>query len=122
MPTDPQTMILDRQRSRATAIPLLQVASATLQEIVNYSTQLIIRCSDASKSEIQKNEEVSIFLLYLHMLEITDAIEVLISESCPYPATPLLRSSFEALIGMDYILREDFTRRSLSWLVGTIHS
>jgi hypothetical protein len=53
----------------------------------------------------------------------TDAFEVLISNSCAYPTIPLLRSTFEALISMDFILEENrfFKQRSLCWLVVNIH-
>jgi hypothetical protein len=39
------------------------------------------------------------------------------------PAIPLVRSSFEALISLEYILesRQEYTRRSLAWLAGYVH-
>ena len=40
-------------------------------------------------------------------MEMTDGIEVLISQACVVPAIPLLRSSFEALISMEYILEKE---------------
>ncbi len=57
----------------------------------------------------------------LPIIEMTDGIEVLVSQSCPTPAIPLLRSSFEALLGIEYVLEADYERRSFAWLVNYIH-
>ena len=53
----------------------------------------------------------------------TDGIEVLLRHSCAAPAVPLLRSCFEASLGLEYILESeiDYVRRSLSWLAGYAH-
>ena len=34
---------------------------------------------------------------------------------------PLLRSSFEAVLALEYILESDYRQRSLAWLVSYIH-
>jgi hypothetical protein len=61
--------------------------------------------------------------LYRHIIEMTDGIEVLISQGSVMPTVPLLRSSFESLLYQEYIVENDqeYTRRSLSWLVGYVH-
>lgn len=69
-----------------------------------------------------ENENVAVMVLYLHMIEMTDGIEVLLSECCPGPAIPLLRSSFEALISIEYILEENYVQRSLSWVADYAHN
>jgi hypothetical protein len=59
-------------------------------------------------------------------LELTDAVEVLVSNSCPEPAKLLLRSSFEALLSLQYIIETKepsvFSQRSLAWLVSSLNS
>ncbi|MCA1554180.1 MAG: DUF5677 domain-containing protein [Chloroflexi bacterium] len=60
-------------------------------------------------------------MLYLHIIEMTDGIEALIAESCPIPAIPLVRSSFEARLSIEYILKADYQRRSLAWLLVYAH-
>ena len=46
---------------------------------------------------------------------------MLITQSCPIPAIPLLRSSFDAQLGIDYILEEEYKQRSFAWMVGYVH-
>jgi hypothetical protein len=56
------------------------------------------------------------------MIELTDAVEVLVSKSGATPAVPLLRSAFEALLSLEYILEDNahYTSRSLAWTVSYI--
>ena len=56
-------------------------------------------------------------MLFLNIIETADGLEVLFSNSCSNSAIPLLRSLFEAVNSLEYILEKDFEKRSLSWLV-----
>jgi len=66
---------------------------------------------------------LAVLSLYRHILEMTDGVGVLICQACAIPSIPLVRSAFEALISMEYIVEDDdhYVTRSLSWLVGYIH-
>jgi len=121
MPTDPLKKIINRDSSKANARPMIDIAKPLLHELVNYASNAIVRC--ATSSEANPNEDLAILSLYRHIMEMTDAIEVLIGESCVMPAVPILRSSFEALVSMEYITESSshYTTRSLSWLVDYIH-
>ncbi|MBQ10715.1 MAG: hypothetical protein CMJ45_04105 [Planctomyces sp.] len=114
MPTKPLESVLYRELSKAEAKSVIEVASPLLREIVNYGTNAFMRCATSTPGEV--NEDVALLTLYLHIIEMTDGIEILVSESCPAPAIPLVRSSWEALISMEYILEADYLRRSLAWL------
>ena len=118
MPTQSLESILYRELTHVAAKDRIAIASPLLQELVNYATNVFARCLDSASGE--ENEDVASLMLYLHTIEMTDGIEVLISESCPIPAIPLLRSSFEAVLQIEYILEEDYTRRSLSWLADNV--
>ena len=63
------------------------------------------------------NEDLAVLVLYLHIIEMTDGIEALVSRQRPTPAELLLRSSWEALLYIEYIVEKDadYTRRSLAW-------
>ena len=61
------------------------------------------------------------FVLYRHLIELTDGIEVLFSASCVSAAVPTIRAAFEASLSLDFILREDYTRRSLAWTCAYVH-
>lgn len=51
------------------------------------------------------------------MIQMTDAIEVLLSSGCGPPASILLRSLFESKLAIQYILESDSKRRGYAWLV-----
>jgi len=121
MPTNALDSILYRELSKVSAREIISIASPLLQELVNYATNALARCANAKNRKV--DEDLAILVLYRHIIELTDGIEVLVSESSPVPAIPLVRSSFEALLAMEYILEngQEYERRSLSWLVGYVH-
>lgn len=98
----------------------IEAGSLLLQELVNHATMAFQRCqADAPKSA--PSEHLPILANYYHIIEMTDGIEVLISQSCTVPAIPLLRSSFEAMLSVDYLLESDYQKRAFAWLVCYIH-
>lgn len=121
MPTRPLETLLYRELSQVEAKSIIDIASPLLQEFVNYGTHALVRCADSLIGE--ENEDLAVLALYRHLIEMIDGVEVLISQSCSAPAAPLLRSSFEALLYIEYILEDDaeYVRRSLSWLAGHAH-
>ena len=120
MPTSlkPLETLLYRDLSVAAAKDIVDVDAPLLAEIVNYATNAFARCADSSTGA--ENEDVALFALYLHMIEMTDGIEVLISRSCAIPAMPLVRSSFETQLYMEYILEANYVQRSLAWLTNYV--
>ncbi len=110
----PNEKILYRELSKVEAKEAIEIASPKLQELVNYSTYAFLRCAEFAKNK--ENEDLAVLVLYLHIIEMTDGIEALISESCINPAIPLVRSSFEALLSIEYIIEDNYEYRALSWL------
>lgn len=124
MPTQPLESILYRELSKAEAKDVIEVASPLLQEIVNYSTIALARCATSQEFSGKPDEDIAILSLFRHAIELADGIEVLISQSCSIAAIPVVRSLFETLLAVEYILEidEKYAERSLSWLlVGRIH-
>lgn len=121
MPTEPLECILYRDLSKVEAKPLADVASRLLQELVNYGSSALVRCATSASGG--QDEDLAILALYRHTIEMTDGIEVLIAEACAACAVPLLRSSFEGLLSIEYLLEDsrEYARRSLSWLVAYVH-
>ena len=113
MPTEPLKSILDRDLSLAEANSVIERVSPKLRESINYGTNLLARCS---KWDSESIEDMAVPLLFIHILEVTDATEVLISNSCSWPTAALLRSSFEASLAIDYILQGEYEFRALVWL------
>jgi len=109
---------LERDLSKAAAKEMSDLASPMLVEIVNYATNAFRRCETSASGS--PNEDLSVLSLYRHIIEMTDGVEVLVSNACPRPALPLVRSSFEALLSIQYILEADYSTRSLCWLAGYV--
>ena len=116
MPTEPYKPILDRNliKDLPQRNPIAEV-TATLREAVNYATNAFHRCEESRRG--RKEESLPVLVCFLHMIQMTDAIEVLLSSGCGPPASVLLRSSFEAKLTVEHILKCDSKRRGYDWLV-----
>lgn len=115
MPTKHLDYVLDRDLSKAQAKQLIDIASPVLQEAINYATNAYERCRLSDKGS--KNEAFPVIALYLHIIQMTDSIEVLVSNCCGSPTIPLLRSLFEAKLSIEYILDRRTKKRAVAWLV-----
>ncbi len=113
MSTEAADTILNRQRSLEEAKDEIAVLSPLLQEAVNYATQVVERCSTCDTEDPVRRV---VLCLYLHIIEMTDAVQLLVASSCPDPAKLLLRSSLEAVLSINYILKDQSELRALSWL------
>jgi len=122
MPTDPLPSALDREVSKAEARGLIDLACPLFRELVNYGTNALQSCNlEAARG--QEDEHVAALVLYRHIIEMTDGIEILLAEGSVTPALPLVRSSFEALLQLEYILEDPgcYLQRSLSWMLRQIY-
>ena len=112
--TDPILRLLNRAQAEVNAKKMIEATSPLLQEIVNYSTRVYMRCEHAGNTSMEDSPP---FIFYLHIIEMTDGIQVLLSHSCCEPAVPLIRSSFEAFISLQYLFQgDDYKRKCLCWL------
>jgi hypothetical protein len=96
---------------------LIQIAEI-IEECVNFGTHILAWCSKKPKKD---GSDLTITLIFRHFIESLDAITVLIKHGCADPTEPLLRSIFEALIGLEYILEKDTVQRALSYEVAHAH-
>jgi hypothetical protein len=97
----------------------IDVAVPLLQEVVNYGTNVWARCSP----EVRTGDyNLSIFSHYLHLLQMTDGVEVLVASAAPGAARPQLRSSLEAVLSLEYILEADTEVRGRAYLVAHARS
>ena len=119
MPTEPLKTILDRDLSKALGKQTIELAAPLLRELVNDATYVFARCHDSAKSK--EDEDVPVLFSYLHIIQMTDAIETLAAEGCTAPAILPLRSSFEALLAIKYILEADSKRRASAYMVAYSH-
>ena len=107
--------ILDRDLAIAESRDFIEKYSPYLQELINYSTNLFVRCNSSLKGI--KGTHLSAFSLYYHLIQMTDGIEILISKGCFVAAIPLLRSAYESDLSIEYMLKDDFELRSAAWWV-----
>lgn len=117
MPTVPPHGLLDREFSRASVREQVEAANPMLQEIVNYGVAVFARCERTSRL---RDEKLAILLPYLHVLEMVDGVQILLSEAAPIPARLQLRSAFEAILAIEFITETDTTRRAFAFLVADI--
>jgi hypothetical protein len=116
MPKVPVESILNRDLSRVAAQAWIQQFTPVIDEIVNYGTTVYARCRP-TVTPPDPNEDSVPLLMYLHVLEMADGISELLKQVCATPAIPLARTIFEGVLGLEYILASDYSRRARSWLV-----
>jgi len=121
MPTEPYLPVLDRQHAKDGARDLIELAAPLLLEVVNHATWAFHRCQAASDEPSAIDEGVAPVILYQHAIEAADGAETLIREVSTVALVPVVRTEFEAALGLEYVLKADTSRRSLSWLCAYIH-
>ena len=116
MPTESFAPILDRDTAIVSAKPIIDLASPILREAVNYATNAFARCNSSKKGNLE--EAYPILASCLHVIQMIDSIEVLISNGCAAPVELLLRSTFEGKLTIEYILekRSKSKKRAFAWL------
>lgn len=114
MPTDRFKQLFDPDLSKATAKERIEPAVALIDEVRNYGHTLFARCAYRPEGG---DENIAILFLYYHLLEMLDAVGVLVAESAPIPAELQVRAIFEALVALSFILKADTVRRAHAYLV-----
>jgi hypothetical protein len=112
MPTNPIEDLIPRNLP-SDIERVLASLSALIEETVNFGTHVLNWCSN---SAVSGNEHAPLILSFRHILELLDAISVLLKKSCFEPCKLLLRSIFETLLNMEYLLKEDFVQRGKDFL------
>ena len=115
MATIPPHALLDRDIARVSAAEEIRIATPMIQEIVNYGLAAFLRCLTTARARGAERHP-PLFLL-LHVMEMIDGAQVLIMEAAPVPARLQLRSAFEALLGIEYILADRTRERAFAYLV-----
>ncbi len=112
--------IFNRKQAMEKSKDIIHIASPLLQELVNKGIEILTASKEAGKD--LPDYSFSLLNLFAHIIEMTDSIEVLISKACFYPLIPNLRSSFEALLAINYILHDpnEYYKRSLAWSLSYI--
>ena len=87
-------------------------------------TERLVAVFDVVQREAGAEGELrhaTILMLARHFISIQDGVSVLVSQGCAEAAGPLLRSAFEARLGVGYILKADPERRAIAYQVAHVH-
>lgn len=106
---------LQREPSTKDHKDVLRINADKLDECVNFGTHLLTWCT--LKLGNSNSHELTIIMLARHVLESLDAVAVLFRQGSVNSSESILRSMFEATIGIEYILRDDTRRRALAYQV-----
>ncbi|MFC1874291.1 DUF5677 domain-containing protein, partial [Chloroflexota bacterium] len=118
MPTEPDKNIFDPEPFIEIVKPAIELASQTIREAFNYGTNLYNKCRLTSKADV--DEAYPVLAIYLHVLQMIDSAEILISNICIEPSKLLIRSAFEAKLGLEF-MNEKMTRtRGIAWIIRNI--
>lgn len=117
MPTEPAYEFVRRQlkEEEPEVFELLAKFSEILEEAVNFGSVVFKWCNEAVEGNADK--EVPLILLFRHVLELLDAVSILIKESAAEPCKLQLRSIFEVLLSINYLLDDKKKERAYAFLV-----
>lgn len=121
MPTNPHTDYLDRERNRRNEeiSEALNAAAECLDEAISFGTHVLAWCTEAAGSH--STEVAPLVLSFRHCLEMLDAVSVLVRKGIVAPSDTNLRSAFESVLGMKYIIRGNLERRGKAYIVCHLH-
>lgn len=119
MPTEPYDNILPRNIENLELTRTLSSFSDLIEETVNYSTHVFMWCFETERGH---DENVPIFMSYRHILELLDAISILMRQSCIDPCKVLLRAVFESTLSIEYILENNTIQRGMDFMVCYYHN
>ncbi len=121
MPTEPIPVILERDLNKKSPglAQTLHDFSFFLEEITNYGTVIFNNCNQSLTGK--SDEFVPLIMSFRHCLELIDSVSILVKFSSIDPCKMHLRSLFETLMGVVYLLEKDEKRRTYAYLVCNVH-
>lgn len=118
MPTKPNLDFIPRDIYDPEFQEILDQYSFVLEELVNFASHVAKWCSQ----KIHGGEELApLFLSFRHIFELIDAISVLVKHSCIDPCQHLLRSIYESVLSVRYLLEKDSERRGRAFMTCVWH-
>ncbi len=112
----PHLQIIDRDRGKQEVREHFSKQILLLQELVNYGSMLLVRIIETRKNGIDYLVINSI--LFKHLLSMLDSIEVQVSHGIIFSSYLQARSLLEISLFIEWILKEDTTKRSKYYYVG----
>ena len=118
MPTKPNDDFIPRNIENSEIQEILNQYSSALEEMVNFASHVAKWCAEKKHG----GEELApLFLSFRHIYELIDAISVLVKYSCIEPCKNLLRSVYESVLAIKYILEKDTDIRGTDFMTCCWH-
>ncbi len=118
MPTKPDKDFIPRNIENPEIQEILNQYSLALEEVVNFASNVAKWCSE----KIHGGEELApVIMSFRHIFELIDAISVLIRDSCIEPCKILLRSVYESVLSVKYILEKETETRGMDFMTCCWH-
>jgi hypothetical protein len=118
MPDNAHDAILDRNLFKVQIADSFAPQIALLEQLVNYGTNLIIRCFNSSARGIP--ETVALLGFVKHAITSLDAIHILVKEGAALACFPHIRSLFEIDLYLRWIFASDYQNRGTAYFVWNI--
>ncbi len=112
--------LLKDQSSRAEYESLLVKLSGLVTDSVNLLAKAW-RLAETSAYPEHKLHHATVQVLARHICESLDGVAVLTAGGSAEPCKPLMRSAFEAMLGIQFILAKDEEQRGLAYQVAHAH-
>jgi len=118
MPTKPYLNFIRRDIDDPGIQEILNEYSFVLKELVNFASHIANWCTE----KIHGGEELApIMLSFRHIIELIDAISVLVKSACIEPCKILLRAVFESVLNVNYIFENDTKKRGMAFMTCCWH-
>jgi Family of unknown function (DUF5677) len=107
------------RKSEVEVVTFLATIADSIDETVNFGTHIFQWFNEAVTG--RADEVVPIAVSFKHLLDMLDAISVLIRNSIVEPAKIHLRSALESAMTIEWILQDDSERRAMAFMVCNVH-
>lgn len=116
--SEPNENFIPRNIENPEIQEILDEYSSVLEEVVNFASVVAKWCAEG----IHGGEELApVQLSFRHIFELIDAISVLVKYSCIDPCKIILRSVFESVLAVKYILEKDTDIRGADFMTCCWH-
>jgi len=115
----PYKALLDREGPIKIVEKSFPELISSMRDMVNFGTNLIVRCFAVS-SERKMKDIIILGVLLKQIVSMFDALEILISNASIRPAFLQLRAMFEASLYIEWILKEDSEAKAAYYYVSNL--
>ncbi len=109
--------LLDRDIARAQIDPIRRLGDPLLRQVIDEGVAVFERCNQSAPDG---DVNLGVLFPFQHILEMADGAQILLAESGVTASQPVLRSAFEALVGLKYVLSNNTEVKALCYVVADL--